>query len=113
MSRTPLLAGNWKMHGARAEAIALAGALAKSAGKVRGREVVIAPPFTALEPVREAIAGTDIRLASPSGLDLSTQEGKNKLREELLKVLEGKYSKDYEELIRKYFDQLEKEDVNR
>ena len=64
MSRTPLIAGNWKMHGARTEAVALAGALAASVGHVRGREVLIAPPFTALEPVRQAIAGTDIRLAA-------------------------------------------------
>src|SRR5439155_289892 len=63
MTRTPLIAGNWKMHGARAEAVALASALAKSVGHVRGREVVIAPPFTALEAVRPALAGTDIRLA--------------------------------------------------
>ena len=61
--RTPVLAGNWKMHGARSEAVALAGALAGTIGHVGGREVVIAPPFTALEPVRTAIAGTDIRLA--------------------------------------------------
>jgi triosephosphate isomerase len=64
MSRTPLLAGNWKMHGTRSEAVALAGALAGSVGRVRGREVAIAPPFTALEPVRAAIAGTDIRLTA-------------------------------------------------
>jgi triosephosphate isomerase (TIM) len=64
MSRTPLIAGNWKMHGARTEAVALAGALAASVGHVRGREVLIAPPFTALEPVRQVIAGTDIRLAA-------------------------------------------------
>jgi triosephosphate isomerase len=64
MSRTPLIAGNWKMHGARSEAVALAGALAASVGRVRGREVLVAPPFTALEPVREVIAGTDIRLAA-------------------------------------------------
>src|SRR5262249_40449785 len=63
MNRTPLSAGNWKMHGARGEAVALASALAKGVGRVRGREVVIAPPFTALEAVRPAIAGTDIRLA--------------------------------------------------
>jgi len=62
--RTPVIAGNWKMHGARSEAVALAGALASSIGHVRGREVAIAPPFTALEPVRDAIAGTDIRLAA-------------------------------------------------
>jgi triosephosphate isomerase len=64
MSRTPLLAGNWKMHGARSEAIALARALAQSVGHPRGREVAIAPPFTALEAVREAITGTEIRLAA-------------------------------------------------
>jgi triosephosphate isomerase (TIM) len=64
MSRTPLVAGNWKMHGARAEAVALARALAASVGHVRGREVAIAPPFTALEVVREAIGGTDIRLTA-------------------------------------------------
>jgi triosephosphate isomerase len=63
MSPTPLIAGNWKMHGARGEAVALASALAKSVGRVRGREVVIAPPFTALEAVRPLIAGTDIHLA--------------------------------------------------
>jgi triosephosphate isomerase (TIM) len=64
MTRTPLIAGNWKMHGPRSEAIALAGALARTIGHVRGREVIVAPPFTALEPVREAIAGTDIRLGA-------------------------------------------------
>jgi triosephosphate isomerase (TIM) len=63
MSRMPLIAGNWKMHGARSEAGALAGALAATVGHVRGREVLVAPPFTALEPVRETIAGTEIRLA--------------------------------------------------
>ena len=36
MARIPLLAGNWKMHGTRAEATALAGALAKSVGAVAG-----------------------------------------------------------------------------
>jgi len=64
MTRTPLLAGNWKMHGTRSEAVALAGALAKGVGQVAGREVAIAPPFTALEAVAPAIAGTTIRLAA-------------------------------------------------
>ncbi len=63
MTRLPMLAGNWKMHGPRGEAVALASALARAVGKVAGREVVIAPAFPALEPVREAIAGTAIRLA--------------------------------------------------
>ena len=63
------------------------------------------------EKRRQAAAGKNILQPSPTDIDLSTQEGKNKLREELLKVLEGKYTKDYEELIKKYFEQLEKEEI--
>jgi triosephosphate isomerase len=64
MARTPLLAGNWKMHGTRSEATVLARTLAGTIGQVRGREVVLAPPFTALDTVAAAIAGTQIRLAA-------------------------------------------------
>jgi triosephosphate isomerase (TIM) len=64
MSRMPFIAGNWKMHGTRSEAVALASALAASVGQTRGREVVLAPPFTALEPVAQTIKGTTIRLAA-------------------------------------------------
>jgi hypothetical protein len=63
------------------------------------------------EKKRTAEAGKTIPHTSPADIDLSTQEGKNKLREEMLRVLESKYSKDYEALIKKYFEQLEKEDV--
>ena len=64
MNRTPLIAGNWKMHGTRDEAVALARALAETIGRVSGREVAIAPPFTALEPVAREIAATQIRLGA-------------------------------------------------
>ena len=64
MNRTPLIAGNWKMHGTRDEAVALARALTETIGRVPGREVAIAPPFTALEPVAREIAGTQIRLGA-------------------------------------------------
>jgi triosephosphate isomerase (TIM) len=64
MTRVPLLAGNWKMHGARGEAVALATALAHNLANVRGREVLIAPPFTALEAVGQAINGSPIRLGA-------------------------------------------------
>src|SRR5262249_28448787 len=65
------------------------------------------------EKKRKAETGRNIARSSPADLDISSQEGKNRLREELLKVLEGKYSKDYEALIKKYFEQLEKEDIER
>jgi len=64
MNRIPLLAGNWKMHGTRHEAVALAHALATRLGKTTGREVLIAPPFTVLEAVAEAIVGSPILLGA-------------------------------------------------
>jgi triosephosphate isomerase len=64
MTRIPLLAGNWKMHGTRSEAVALASALAKDVARVAGREVLVAPPYTALETVAGIVKGTDIRLGA-------------------------------------------------
>jgi triosephosphate isomerase len=52
------------MYGTRSEAVALASALATSVARVPGREVLVAPPFTALEAVGAALAGTDIRLGA-------------------------------------------------
>jgi hypothetical protein len=65
------------------------------------------------EKRRRADAGTNILRKTPAELNLSIQEGKNRLRDELLKIREGKYTKDYEDLIRKYFEQLEKEEIKR
>lgn len=62
------------------------------------------------EKRRRAETGQTITRSSPRELDLSTQEGRSKLREELLRTLEQRYSKDYEELIRRYFETLEKLD---
>jgi triosephosphate isomerase (TIM) len=63
MGRTPLLAGNWKMCGTGPEAIALVDALLPLIAGIRDREVLVAPPFTALVPVAARIAGTAVRLA--------------------------------------------------
>ena len=64
MSRMPLIAGNWKMHGTRSEALSLAALVVKNVGQERGREVVLAPPYTALEVVGKEIAGSGIKLAA-------------------------------------------------
>ena len=64
MSRMPLIAGNWKMHGTRSEALSLAATLARNVGQERGREIVLAPPFTALEVVGKEIAGSSIKLGA-------------------------------------------------
>jgi hypothetical protein len=61
------------------------------------------------EKRRQSTPGQNVASPSPGQIDLSTQEGRNKLRRDLLKALEQGSSRDYEELIRKYFDALEQE----
>ena len=64
MARTPLLAGNWKLFGTRTEAVALANALVGALGRPPGREVLVAPTFTALEAVGDALRGSGILLGA-------------------------------------------------
>lgn len=63
--RTPLLAGNWKLQGGcRAEARELASAIADGCRDIQGREVLLAPPFTALRDVVDAVAGSPVLVGS-------------------------------------------------
>ena len=58
-----LIAGNWKMNGLRAEATALAGALAGLARSGRtGCDLLVCPPATVLIPVADILAGSGIAL---------------------------------------------------
>jgi hypothetical protein len=59
------------------------------------------------EQRRRAESGRTIRRAGPGELDPSTLEGRDQLRRDLLKALEEGYARDYEALIRKYFELLE------
>ncbi len=61
--RTPLLAGNWKMHRLRKEARALARAVADGCQGLRDRDVLVAPPFTALVDVAEELLGSALAIA--------------------------------------------------
>ncbi|HUM13538.1 MAG TPA: triose-phosphate isomerase [Myxococcaceae bacterium] len=61
--RRPLVAGNWKMHRTGPEAVELIHQLRD--GLPRGRaEVMVAPPFTALESASRAIEGSAIALGA-------------------------------------------------
>jgi triosephosphate isomerase (TIM) len=62
--RRPLIAGNWKMHCARPEAERLLLALKEQIAGLTDREVVVAPPFTALETAGRVLAGSSIRLGA-------------------------------------------------
>ncbi len=61
------------------------------------------------EKRRTSESGKDILRPSPGPIDLTSQEGRNRLRLDLLKALEQGYARDYEDLIKKYFDALEQQ----
>lgn len=61
--RTPFVAGNWKMHRTVAEALELVGALRDRIGSMEGVRVAVAPPFTAIHPVAQALRGSRIEVA--------------------------------------------------
>jgi triosephosphate isomerase len=64
VARRKFIAGNWKMYKTRAEAEALAKALVSAVGKEKTTKIMIAPPFTALHAVREALSGSAILLGA-------------------------------------------------
>ncbi|MFN8361330.1 MAG: DUF4175 family protein [Candidatus Kapaibacterium sp.] len=60
------------------------------------------------ETKRESRAGQDVTRNSPNALDYSTQEGKTRALQDLLRSIQQGYTKDYEALIRKYFETVQK-----
>lgn len=64
MERRPLLAGNWKMHTTIGEAEQLAKAVAMACEGLADRDVMIAPPFTALAAVGRVLTGTPVLLGA-------------------------------------------------
>ena len=62
--RKSLIAANWKMHKTIAEAVAFVESLQREVGDYNDREVIIAPPYTALGAVRNALWRKDFKLAA-------------------------------------------------
>jgi triosephosphate isomerase len=62
VSRTPLIAGNWKMHKTIAEAEAFVAALLPRAGAVEDVEVVICPPYLALQSMVDSTRGSAVQV---------------------------------------------------
>ena len=59
-----IIAGNWKMHNTISESVALAYAIKEGTTGLKNGEVIVAPPFTALHSVGEAIKGSAVALAA-------------------------------------------------
>jgi triosephosphate isomerase len=63
--RTPIMAGNWKMHRDHLEAIQLVQKLAYHLGEddYAGQDVVVCPPFTALRSIQVLLQGEKLPIA--------------------------------------------------
>lgn len=64
------------------------------------------------EKRRESKSGKEFVEKSPPELNLRNQQNSDKLVDELNRAVQEGYSKDYEELIRKYFQELQKNSKN-
>src|SRR5574341_1083420 len=62
--RRPILAVNWKMNMTTAQARDLASKLIPLVSGVKDREIVLGPPYTALQAVGETVKNTNIALAA-------------------------------------------------
>ncbi len=62
--RTPLIAGNWKMHTTADQAMVLVEEMLDDLDSLEGVEIVLCPPFISLMPVHEMIAETGVGLGA-------------------------------------------------
>jgi triosephosphate isomerase len=60
MTRTPFIAGNWKMHKTIAEAEQFIAALLPQVAAVEGVEIVVCPPFLALQALVDSARGSQV-----------------------------------------------------
>lgn len=63
-SRIPLIAGNWKMFKTRSEAKTLVEGLKASCSDVKDREILVCPPYTALEQVSAIVKTGPVTLGA-------------------------------------------------
>jgi triosephosphate isomerase len=61
---TTIVAGNWKMNTTVTEAGELAGAVREKAGAAAGVEVILCPPSISLVAVRDAVAGSPVKIGA-------------------------------------------------
>ena len=70
--RTPLVVGNWKMHGSRAMARELCGGIVAAQASYAGVEVGVCPPYVFLHDVADCLRGSSVTWGAQ---DVSDQPG--------------------------------------
>ncbi len=67
--RRPFIAGNWKMNLNRAEAVALASAIAERSADIDGVDLAVFPPSVYLDAVGRAVAGSRVAIGAQTMYD--------------------------------------------
>lgn len=62
--RKPIIAGNWKLYKTSVEAVELVGQIKNLVKDVTYTEIIVAPVFTVLDKVKEAIGDSGLKLAA-------------------------------------------------
>jgi len=62
--RTKIVAGNWKMNTSVEKGVQLAKAVAAGSAEVNGAKLIVAPPFTHLTAVKDALKGSAVELSA-------------------------------------------------
>ena len=62
--RRPILAGNWKMNLTIAQATEFVRGVRRGLNAIKGVDRVLCPPFTALAPIKDLLAATEIGLGA-------------------------------------------------
>jgi triosephosphate isomerase len=63
-TRKKIIAGNWKMNKTSADGVALVQDIVAAIGKQAEVEVIVCPPFTAIEAVGRALDGSNVKLGA-------------------------------------------------
>jgi len=86
MARKKFMAGNWKLWGTQADAKALVSALIPAA-KASSARVLVAPPYTAIAAVKEAVKGSPILVGAQDCSALETGARTGEISVGMLKEL--------------------------
>src|SRR4029078_1926496 len=90
--RKILIAGNWKMNKSVAEALDLVQGLKRELAAVQEIDILVCPPFTALDAVSKAILDSNIRLGAQNMSEHTGGAYTGEIAASMLKEFSVRYS---------------------
>jgi triosephosphate isomerase len=89
--RKLIIAGNWKMNKTTAEALDLIAGIKREVGNVKEVDIVVCPPFTALESVSRELLNSNIRLGAQDLNENAAGAYTGEIAAEMLKEFSVRY----------------------